>query len=149
MLTQIRHVGIVVNDMSASLHFYHKLLGFQLSDSHVESGMFIDTILGLQQVSVVTLKLPHPSMVCKIELLHFIEPKKEKNDCNNINPSINAVGIRHIAFTVDGILQMYQKLQKAGVLFISEPRLSPDRKVMVAFCRSPEGTLIELVDLQK
>ena len=61
--------------------------------------------------------------------------------------NINDIGIAHIAFKVEGLNAGYNSLKDEGVLFNSPPQLSPDGCAKVAFCRAPEGTLIELVEV--
>ena len=54
---KIRHTGIVVSDIDKALHFYNKLLGFEIVKDMWESGEFIDNILGFQKVKVRTVKM--------------------------------------------------------------------------------------------
>ena len=57
------------------------------------------------------------------------------------------IGIAHIAFTVDDVNAAYDRLKNEGVSFISAPKVSPDGYAKVAFCRAPEGTFVELVEV--
>jgi hypothetical protein len=43
---------------------------------------------------------------------------------------------------------MYSDFLNEGIKFISAPEISKDGNVKVAFCKAPEGTHIELVELQ-
>ena len=60
---------------------------------------------------------------------------------------INNVGITHIAFEIDDLSDEYNRLKDEGVPFNSPPQLSLDGCAKVAFCRAPEGTFIELVEV--
>ena len=136
----IRHTGIVVEDLEQSLAFYRDLLGFQISKLMEESGRFIDTILGLNQVSVTTVKMAAPDGQL-IELLKFHNQSKigeARGICDK--------GPTHVAFTVADISAEYRRLADKGIKFISTPQFSPDGFAKVAFCRAPEGTYIELVE---
>ena len=42
---------------------------------------------------------------------------------------------------------MYSDFIDDGIEFISNPKISPDGYAKVAFCKAPEGTFIELVEL--
>ena len=141
MIINIRHAGIVVFDLEASLKFYTEKLGFQVSKKMNESGVFIDKVLGFKGLEVTTVKmiLGNGQM---IELLDFSTHRKEK-----IKKSINNVGLTHLAFTVDNVDVIYNSFISDGIEFISNPRTSPDGFVKVAFCKAPEGTYIELVEL--
>ena len=55
--TKIRHVGIVVNDLEKSLHFWCEVLGFVVFKRIVEKGSNIDLMMGLKNVEVETAKL--------------------------------------------------------------------------------------------
>ena len=141
MIKDIRHTGIVVVDLEASLHFYRDLLGFQIVKQMEEAGDYIDNISSLRNVKVTTVKVTSPSGQM-IELLkyhsHPAEQKMRK---------ICEIGISHIAFTVDDLDFEYERLKDKGIQFNSPPQLSPDGYAKVTFCGAPEGTLIELVEV--
>ena len=141
MIKDIRHTGIVVFDLDRSMHFYMEKLGFKVLKRMNESGSFIDQILGLENIEVTTVK-----MVIKnnqmIELLDFSMNNKVMKEKN-----INDIGPTHLAFTVDDVDKMYSDFIDDGIEFISNPKISPDGYAKVAFCKAPEGTFIELVEL--
>lgn len=141
MIKNIRHTGIVVVDMEASLNFYRDLFGFKVVKQQNETGGFIDKILGLSGVKVTTVKMV-ASRGQMIELLKYDAPPSK-----NVPRKICEIGISHIAFTVDDLNKQYARLQNEGVQFVSSPRLSPDGIAKVAFCRAPEGTFVELVEV--
>lgn len=141
MIKNIRHVGIVVSDIEASLCFYRDILGFKIAKQMDESGEYIDNILVLQQVKVTTIKIAAPDGQL-IELLYYhSHPGKQKQR------KVFDVGVAHIAFTVDDLDKEYDRLKARGVLFNAPPQLSPDGYAKVTFCKSPEGTLVELVEV--
>lgn len=141
MIKNIRHTGIVVNDLESALYFYRDLLGFQIVKRMEESGDYLDKICGLANARVSTVKMSAIDGQL-IELLHFYShPSKVQSR------EISDPGITHIALTVDDLNSEYVRLSNAGVLFNSPPQLSPDGYAKVAFCCAPEGTLIELVEV--
>jgi catechol 2,3-dioxygenase-like lactoylglutathione lyase family enzyme len=141
MILNVRHTGIVVKDLKASLDFYIKQLGFSIKIQADEDSAFIDTILGLNNSDLTTVKLTlHNGAM--IELLDF---KAHKNNIHKTQ--IVDTGPTHMAFTVDDLEQTYQKFSQDGIEFISSPQVSPDGNAKVAFCSAPEGTYIELVEL--
>ncbi|MDO9580890.1 MAG: VOC family protein [Bacteroidales bacterium] len=141
MIKDIRHTGIVVVDLEASLHFYRDLLGFHIAKQMEEAGDYIDNISSLRNVKVTTVKMTSPSGQM-IELLKYqSHPAEQKNR------QICEIGISHIAFTVDDLDIEYERLKDKGIQFNSPPQLSPDGYAKVTFCRAPEGTLIELVEV--
>ncbi len=49
--------------------------------------------------------------------------------------------------TVKNIDKLYIKLKSKGVNFLHKPLLSEDKKVKLAFCKSPDNVLIEMVQV--
>lgn len=141
MIKNIRHTGIVVKDLETSLYFYQDLLGFKITEQRAESGDYIDSILVLDGVKVTTLKMVAPDGQM-IELLNFLShPKRLKTH------EIIDIGITHIAFTVDNLEKVYSDLSDQGIQFNAPPQFSPDGNAKVTFCKAPEGTFIELVEV--
>jgi catechol 2,3-dioxygenase-like lactoylglutathione lyase family enzyme len=141
MIKNIRHTGIVVNDLEASLHFYRDLFGFKFAKQMKESGDYIDNISSLRNIKVTTVKMEAPDGQM-IELLQYHSHPRERK-----SREICDIGITHIAFTVEDLNNEYDRLKGEGVPFNAPPQLSPDGYAKVTFCRAPEGTLIELVEV--
>jgi catechol 2,3-dioxygenase-like lactoylglutathione lyase family enzyme len=141
MIKNIRHTGIVVDDLEASLHFYRDLLGFKFAKQMKESGDYIDNISSLRNIKVTTVKMGTPDGQM-IELLQYHSHPRERR-----SREICDIGITHIAFTVEDLNHEYDRLKGEGVPFNAPPQLSPDGYAKVTFCRAPEGTLIELVEV--
>lgn len=131
--------------MDKSIFFYKELMGLHIVSSATEEGNFISEILGIDNCKIKTVKLSVNNSEPMVELIEFISPKcREKTE---IVP--NSAGPTHVAFRVDNIDKLYHKLKEYEILFLSEPRISTDKKAKVAFCRDPEGTLIEIVEILK
>jgi catechol 2,3-dioxygenase-like lactoylglutathione lyase family enzyme len=139
IVKSIRHTGIVVTNLEQSLYFYTQKLGFKIFNKNNESGVFLDKIIGLDNARVITVKLTLEDGQM-IELLDFTSHKKKP-----IEKRINDIGPTHLAFTVSNIDDMYNDFIDSGIEFTSNPEISPDGLVKVAFCKAPEGTYIELV----
>lgn len=142
MISEFRHVGIVVKDLEKTLHFYRDVLGLAVSKEMDEEGSFVDTILGLTKVKVKTIKMLLPQGG-GIELLHYRSPvMPESSSCQ-----IHERGITHFALTVKDLDSQYKRLSQEGVEFIAPPATSPNGYAKVAFCKDPEGNYIELVEV--
>jgi catechol 2,3-dioxygenase-like lactoylglutathione lyase family enzyme len=141
MIKQIRHSGIVVEDLKAALDFYRDMLGFKVEKSMHETGPFIESILGLKDIEVTTVKMSAPDGNL-IELLYF---KPHKKDAKNLERRIFDFGISHIALTVDNLESDYQRLKLAGAHFFSAPKINVELTATVAFCKDPFGNILELV----
>lgn len=143
MIKNVRHTGIVVKELKASIHFYRDLLGFKVTKEMDECGNFIDNISALRGIKVKTVKMVAPDGQM-IELLYYSSHVREQN-----RREICDIGIAHIAFTVDNLDSEYNRLKEEDILFNSPPQVSPDKYAKVTFCRAPEGTFIELVEVLK
>ena len=142
-MTRIRHFGIVVRDMERSLRFYRDLLGLTVVRSMNESGAYIDNMLALDNVRVKTVKMASAGEAALVELLEF-----DSHRCRrSLDREIYAIGPSHVAFTVDDIEVVRRRLAEAGVPFNAPPQKSPDGYAKVTFCKDPDGTPVELVEV--
>ncbi|MDG1156227.1 MAG: VOC family protein [Litorivicinaceae bacterium] len=142
MLLGIRHFGIVVLDIERSLYFYKKYFGFKVEKDADEQGSFIEQILSINGAHLRTVKLLSPVSEVMIELVQYFAGGVVEND-----NAINQVGPTHFAITVGNIDKLYAQMTSENVQFLSKPTNSPDNYARVAFCRAPEGTYIEMVEL--
>lgn len=140
-MKNIRHFGIVVNNIEKSLKFYRDLLGLKVKIDALEKGAFIDAILGLKNVEVRTVKMESGSGNL-IELLWYKSHKGKKIE----NKEIFDIGASHVAFTVENLDYEYQRLKEKGIQFIASPQISPNKKAKVVFCYDPDGVPVELVE---
>ncbi len=142
MITAIRHVGLVVSDLPAALHFWCDILGFSVVKQVEEFGPHLDAILGLREVRLTTAKLAAPDGNV-IELLHY----HTHPDNTSWQGQPYSTGFTHIAMTVKDLDLAYTTLSVAGVTFNAPPQLTPDGYAKVTYCKGPEGVLLELVEV--
>jgi len=140
-MIEMRHVAVTVLDMERSLRFYRDLLGFKIDKDRIEEGDYIDNFSGVKGIKVRTVKLFN----CNIELLQYYSHPEE--DVISRSRLITAIGGSHYALTVDNLDEIYEKLSREGIVFISKPQYSPDGYAKLTFCRDPDGVLIELVEV--
>ena len=141
MIYGIRHTGIVVSDITGAINFWVDLLGFEIVSNQVESGEFIDKLLGSEEIAVQTVKLiaRDESM---IELLHF-----ESHSSEGIwsgNPF--SIGLTHVALNVENLENLVNQLEMIGYFPINEIQHSPNGKVKVCYIPVFEGLLLEMVE---
>lgn len=144
MITAVRHTGLVVANLDAALLFWCDVLKFRVVKRLLESGPHIDAMMGLENVSVTTVKLAAPDNSL-IELLHF----QSHPDRATWSGTPYSTGFTHVALTVDDLNAVCQQLAAAGVEFNAPPQRSPDGYAKVCYCRGPEGVLLELVEVLK
>lgn len=140
---QVRHAGIVVADLERSLRFYKDFLGLEVQRRMLESGDCIDNVLALPGVEVETVKLGFDGEATQVELLFFRSHSVETFS----GVRTLQAGPTHIAFTVDNLRTLYTRMSEMGVEFNSPPQSSPDGKVLLAYCKDPDGGLVELVEI--
>lgn len=128
----IRHVGIVVKNLTESIEFY-RMLGFTLVHSTKrEDSNFIDKISASKNVRLHTTRVIN-SHGNTLEFLEY-----DKHTINKQSSLFN-MGLAHFALTVKNILDL-------NVSWISPPIINPEKTVRVGFCLAPEGTHIEIVE---
>jgi len=142
MITSLRHVGLVVNDLEAALKFWCGAMGFVVTRQMEEFGPHIDAMMGLQDVRVTTSKLSAPDGNI-LELLSF----HSHPDKTHWAGQPYSTGLTHIALTVSDLNETYIELKKFGVIFPAEPQISLDGTAKVIYAKGPEGVLIELVEI--
>lgn len=142
MMKAIRHIGIVVSDLDKALYFYRDLLGLKIVKDMNESGDYIDKISDLKGVQVRTVKMAADDGNL-IELL-FYSSHLDRSDKKR---PINQFGCSHVAFTVENLDEEYKRLTQAGIGFSAPPQHSPDGYAKVTFCKDPDGSHIELVEV--
>lgn len=140
MISNFRHVGIVVKDIEKALFFYETILGLKLIKKTDENSGYIDEILQLKDSKLTTWKFELPDGKI-IELLHF---KNNSGKINLLKP--NNIGITHFALSIERLDELYGRLQENNVEILSEPKISPDGHAKIMFCRDLETNLIELVE---
>ena len=139
-MTAVRHTGIVVADLDHVLGFWCGVLGFAVERRMEEAGPDLDSVLGLDQVRVTTVKLAAPDGGL-IELLRF----DSHPDGTEWTGTPFSTGITHVALTVDDIEAVCARAYEYGCE--PGPRFeSPDGRVIMTYCRGPEGVLLEFVE---
>ena len=73
MIETMRHFGIVVDDLDASLLFYKKYFGFEIEIDAHEKGSFIEKILAKDGIELRTVKLLSKASDVKVELIDFVK----------------------------------------------------------------------------
>ena len=141
MISGVRHTGIVVNDINGAINFWVDLLEFKIVSNELETGEFIDRLLGLQNVTVQTVKLVAQDKTM-IELLHFeSHPSKEV-----WSGTPYSSGLTHVALNTFELSALVARLNTHGFHARSDIQISPSGKVRVCYLSGFEGILLELVE---
>jgi len=153
MLERIDHVNIVVKDLEKMVEFYSIVLGLAVTKRVTVSGDWVDAVTGLKGVNanVVYLDLPNDNRPTRMELIHYRSPEAINSGTEN---AANFPGFRHIAFAVDDIDSLVQRLRQRNVHFLSDVLTVPNSQVTYArgvrkrivYFRDPEENLLELCE---
>ena len=137
---KIDHVGIVVNDLAAAKAFFLDF-GLELQGEGIVEGVWVDNVVGLQDVKDAYAMLRTPDGEANIELIQFYRPTSEKD---GERPPANVPGIRHIAVVVEDIEAVVEKLQKQGAEMVG--RIQKIDTFKLCYIRGPEGIILELAE---
>lgn len=129
MLKGFEHVGITVKNIDKSLGFYVDLLGMALIVRR--RGRNGD------EVAFVDAKGAMIEMVCPATGALAAE-----------DVAVGRAGVRHLTFNFQSVDEAYRVLEHAGVQMVEPPRDARNNDIVkrVAFCRDPDGILIELIE---
>lgn len=141
MIRNTRHTGLVVRDLERSLAFY-QALGLQFWMREMETGSFIETVVGIPGVQLEWAKLRAPDG-STVELLQYRSHPEYRPV--ETAPS-NRLGCSHIAFTVYDLEATCALVVLLGGSTVNQPAEAPGGKVRVAYCHDPDGILMELVE---
>lgn len=124
----MHHLGIVVNDLEESLHFYKDILEGNVTDKFYASK---------EDTDITYLKVGEES----IELMSPRNAKVKTVDKKWENREIT--GVEHIAFEVDDIDETHNHLINRGVKCLLNPSIYGDIKF--AYYQAPDDVILELV----
>lgn len=138
-----QHTCYTVRDMARSLAFYRDLLGFELlHERPAVTSTYFRKIIGFPDSVVHAAYLRIPGTDHCLELFEYKHPRGIPQDLTPNNP-----GSSHVAYLVDDIKALYERLKAAGVEFISEPIYldeGPNVGGWDVYMKDPDGIIIEL-----
>ena len=135
------HIGLVVEDLDESVRFL-ALLGFDCGKPGVYSGEWIDQIIGLDNVTVETVIARAPDGSDMFEVVRFQSPSAGAQEPA---PAANRPGLRHIAFTVDDVRGVVDRVRTAGWDTVGEI-VDYENTYLLCYIRGPEGLIVELAE---
>ena len=147
------HININVSDLDSSIEFYEKL-GFEIYKPSIPyTGLTVEPKSNsIDEGSRTALGLPEQTSgrACIMQLDNGY-PKLDLTQFDDMTQSIplsNAdLGLVRICLASANLETDYNNLKKIGVDFISPPQTAKDGRAEIAICRDPDGTLIELIQL--
>jgi len=147
MASRIDHVNIVVEDLGRMTSFYQDLLGLRLVRRIRIHGDWITSLTGLEGVEAEVAYLEGAGEA-GLELICYRRPKGARPQGLE-RP--NTLGLRHLAFRVDGLDELAERVEEAGGQLVSPVREVPTEQVdfagrrkRIVYLRDPEANLVEL-----
>src|ERR1700746_3823783 len=113
-LKRMDNVGIVVEDLGATIDFFREL-GLELEGRATIEGEWAGRITGLgqQRVEIATMRTPDGHG--RLELSRFLTPTVV---ADHRNAPVNALGYLRVMFAVDDIDETLERLRKSGAQLV-------------------------------
>jgi catechol 2,3-dioxygenase-like lactoylglutathione lyase family enzyme len=140
-VTDFVHVGLVVEDLDETVGFL-ALLGFDCDDPAVYSGEWIERIISLENAKVEVVMARTPDGTDMFEVVRFHSPSAPAQEPA---PAANRPGLRHIAFTVDDVRGVVERVREAGWDTVGEI-VNYENIYLLCYIRGPEGLIVELAE---
>ncbi len=135
------HVGIVVDDLAGAIEFF-VTIGLELEGEGEVGGDWVDRIIGLEGVRSNIAMLKTSDGNSRVELSRFHSPAAESGDAS---APANRLGLRHIAFAVEGLDAILERLQARGATLVGEVERYEDF-YRLCYVRGPEAIIVELAE---
>jgi catechol 2,3-dioxygenase-like lactoylglutathione lyase family enzyme len=141
-IQRMDNILIVVEDLEAAKAFFGEL-GMELEGETQVEGPWVDSVVGLDGVRADIAMLRTPDGHGRVELTRFHTPPAVRAEPENA--PANALGLRRIMFTVDGLDDVVARLRTHGAELVREIAQYED-VYRVCFVRGPEGIVIGLAE---
>jgi catechol 2,3-dioxygenase-like lactoylglutathione lyase family enzyme len=138
-LKRMDNVGIVVEDLEATIDFFREL-GLELEGRATVEGEWSGRVTGLGDQRVEIAMMRTPDGHGRLELSRFLKPTVI---ADHRNAPVNALGYLRVMFTVDDIDETLERLRQRGAQLVGEVVQYQDT-YRLCYIRGPEGILIGL-----
>src|SRR4029453_430361 len=138
---RMNNVGIVVDDLAATIEFFRHL-GLQLEGRATIEGEWAGRVTGLRDQRVEIAMMRTPDGHSRLELSRFLTPPAVED---HRNAPVNALGYLRVMFAVDDIDETLARLRKRGAQLVGEVVKYKD-VYRLCYIRGPEGLLIGLAE---
>ncbi|HEY8017169.1 MAG TPA: VOC family protein [Dongiaceae bacterium] len=146
-ITKAHHTGLTVSNLDRSIAFYRDILGFEIAFRWNPRAPYIAELVGYPTVDLEGAILKIPNSDVFLELLEYRGIPRTSVDMANGN-----IGNAHIAFFVDALDPLYERLTAAGVKSVSPPvtpTIGPNRGGRAVYMIDPDGFRVELIETTK
>jgi catechol 2,3-dioxygenase-like lactoylglutathione lyase family enzyme len=134
------NVGIVVEDLDATIEFFREL-GLELEGRAMVEGEWAGRVTGLGDQRVEIAMMRTPDGHSRLEFSRFLAPRVV---ADHRNAPVNALGYLRVMFAVDDIDETLARLRKHGAELVSGEVVQYEDAYRLCYIRGPEGLLIGL-----
>ena len=135
------NVGIVVEDLAATIEFFREL-GLELEGQATVEGEWAGRVTGLGDQRVEIAMMRTPDGHGRLELSRFHTPPPV---ADHRNAPVNALGYLRVMFAVDALDETLARLRGLGAQLVGEVVQYQDI-YRLCYIRGPEGLLIGLAE---
>lgn len=143
-VTRLHHVGLTVANLERSLDFYTGALGFEVLSRRVIDQPWLAQLLGLDAAVVDAVDLAVPGTGQVLQLFRFSVPSAEP-----IYPGMTRPGSVHIAFVVEDLRALLDRLVAAGAAPLAPPvsiTSGANAGGSLACVQDPDGVVVEFYE---
>ena len=133
------NVGIVVDDLPATIEFFREL-GLELEGQFTIEGEWSGRVSGLRDQRVEVAMMRTPDGHSRLELSRFVTPPVV---ADHRSAPVNALGYLRVMFAVEDLDDTLARLRKCGAELVGEVVQYQDA-YRLCYIRGPEGLLIGL-----
>jgi catechol 2,3-dioxygenase-like lactoylglutathione lyase family enzyme len=134
------NVGIVVEDLAATIEFFREL-GLELEGRAMVEGEWAGRVTGLGDQRVEIAMMRTPDGHSRLELSRFLAPRVV---ADHLNAPVNALGYLRVMFAVDDIDETLARLRKHGAELVSSEVVQYEDEYRLCYIRGPGGLLVGL-----
>ncbi len=135
------NVGIVVDDLAATIEFFREL-GLELEGRGMVEGEWAGRVTGLGDQRVEVAMMRTPDGHSRLELSRFLAPPVV---ADHRSAPVNALGYLRVMFAVDDLDDTLTRLREHGARLVDEVVQYQD-VYRLCYVRGPEGILIGLAE---
>ena len=138
-LKRMDNVGIVVDDLTATIDFFLEL-GLELEGRAMVEGEWAGRVTGLGDQRVEIAMMRTPDGHGRLELSRFLTPPAV---ADHRNAPVNALGYLRAMFAVDDLDETLERLRTRGAQLVGEV-VQHKNAYRLCYIRGPERLLIGL-----
>jgi catechol 2,3-dioxygenase-like lactoylglutathione lyase family enzyme len=140
-LKRMDNVGIVVDDLSATIEFFREL-GLELEGRGTIEGEWAGRVTGLGDQHVEVAMMRTPDGHSRLELSRFLRPPTV---ADHRNAPVNALGYLRVMFAVEDLDDTLARLDRHGAELVGDVVQYEDQ-YRLCYVRGPEGLLVGLAE---